>query len=236
MDLLKLQKLLDDHQTGMSDFQDDYLVTARAGGTTYGQYKQSLREVYKRFRGLRELVYGENGRKWLDIQIKKLEKRLDEDELDELDREELELELHHKIMLQEESDRAIKDTYREFMRFYQQAEMLKEKIGELTPEKRRELETDMWVYRAKEMAAIDFLQSGRVSQRTVEFVSVLPKDVRPKVYELVFKQENHSKLIADYINREDVYELPFEDMSIPKIELNNVEKLITLEEPVQEEK
>ena len=68
-----LKELLQDHQTGMSDFQDDYLVTARAGGTVYGQYKQSLRELYKRFRGLRELVYGEGGQKLLDIEIEELQ-------------------------------------------------------------------------------------------------------------------------------------------------------------------
>lgn len=34
--MIDLKELLDDHQTGMSDFQDDYLVTTKAGGTLYG--------------------------------------------------------------------------------------------------------------------------------------------------------------------------------------------------------
>lgn len=229
MNLQNLEQLLTDHQTGMSDFQDDYLVTARAGGTTYGQYKQSLRELYKRFRGLRELVYGENGKKLSDIEIRKFEKKLQNEDLDDLEREELEIKLKHKYLISEEGERAVNDTYREFIRFYQQAELLKEKVGELTPVRRRELETEMWVYRVKEMAAIDYLQHGRLQARTIEFVSVLPKDERPNIYNLIFNQENHDKLINDYVNREDIYELPFEEMEIKKIEMRDIEKLIEYE-------
>lgn len=229
MDLQNLERLLTDHQTGMSDFQDDYLVTARAGGTTYGQYKQSLRELYKRFRGLRELVYGENGQKLADIEVRKLEKKLQAEDLDDLDREELEIQLKHKYLIAEEGERAVNDTYREFIRFYQQAEILKEKVGELTPIRRRELETEMWVYRVKEMAAIDYLTQGRLSSRTIEFVSVLPKEIRPGMHDLIFNQDNHNKLINDYVHREDIYELPFEEMEIKKIEMSDVEKLIEYE-------
>ncbi len=229
MDLQNLGRLLTDHQTGMSDFQDDYLVTARAGGTVYGQYKQSLRELYKRFRGLRELVYGENGQKLSDIEVRKLEKKLQAEDLDDLDREELEIKLKHKYLIAEEGERAVNDTYREFIRFYQQAELLKEKVGELTPVRRRKLETEMWTYRVKEMAAIDYLTQGRLSTRTIEFVSVLPKEVRPDMYNLVFNQENHDRLINDYVNREDIYELPFEEMEIKKIGLRDIEKLIEYE-------
>lgn len=229
MDLKNLENLLTDHQTGMSDFQDDYLVTARAGGTTYGQYKQSLRELYKRFRGLRELVYGENGQKLSDIEVRKLEKKLQAEDLDGLDREELEIQLKHKYLIAEEGERAVKDTYREFIRFYQQAELLKEKVGELTPIRRRELETEMWVYRVKEMAAIDYLTQGRLSTRSIEFVSVLPEAVRSDIYNLIFNQDNHDQLINDYVNRKDIYVLPFEDMEIKKIEMSDVEKLIEYE-------
>lgn len=50
-----LRALLKDHQDGHSDFQADYFITLRAGGTPYGCYKQALRELSKRCRGLREL-------------------------------------------------------------------------------------------------------------------------------------------------------------------------------------
>lgn len=226
MNLQNLKQLLNDHQTGMSDFQDDYLVTARAGGTTYGQYKQALRELYRRFRGLRELIYGDNGRKSLDLKIKKLLRKLQDNGLDDIEKEEIELKLKHRYLMIEESERAIYDTHREFTRFYQQAELLKEKIGELTPIRRRELEIEMWIYRIKEMAALDFLQFGRLQKRTIEFISVLPKDKRQDIYDLVFDEKNHEKLIGDYINRENIYELSFEEIEIKNIEMKDIEKFI----------
>lgn len=227
MNLKNLKCLLDDHQTGMSDFQDDYLVTAKSGGTIYGQYKQSLRELYKRFRGLRELIYGENGRKFLDIEIRRLKEKLQgEKYLDSFEREELEIKLKHKCLIAEEANRAIYDTHREFTRFYQQAELLKEKVGELTSIRRRELETEMWIYRIKEMAALDFLQFSRLQKRTIEFISVLPKDKRQDIYDLVFNEKNHEKLISDYINRENIYELSFEEIEIKEIEIKKIENLI----------
>lgn len=236
MDLKNLETLLGDHQTGMSDFQDDYFVTARAGGTTYGQYKQSLRELYKRFRGLRELVYGEHGQKAMDIEVRKLEHKLENDDLDDFEREETELKLKHKYLISEENERSLNDTYREFMRFYQQAETLKERIGELTPERRRELEKDMWKYRVKEMAAIDYLQMGRLKNTTIEFLSCMPEEDRPELYELVFNPEGHQELINEYIHRKDVHQLPFNEMDIPKIDLKDVERLIEYKDPAMLDK
>jgi len=72
--MTQLKNLLDDHQTGMSQFQDDYFVTTRAGGTLYGQYKQSLRELYKRFRGLRELTCNQER---LSIDIEELKEKIE---------------------------------------------------------------------------------------------------------------------------------------------------------------
>jgi len=226
IDLKNLEKLLQDHQTGMSDFQDDYFVTARAGGTVYGQYKQALRETYRRFRSLRDLIYGEHGSKLLDIEIEELQEQYDEFEGREKDK--LEIKLKHKIMMKEESDRAIKDTYREFMRFYQQACLLKEKIGDITPESRRELELDMWIYKAKETAAWDMFQSGKLTQRTIEFVSAMPKKVRSEIYDLVFRDPQ--RVIDEYIGREDIYALDFEDMDLPKLDMGKIEKLLDMPE------
>lgn len=223
MNFEELGKLLEDHQTGMSDFQDDYLVTVRAGGTVYGQYKQALREVYKRFRGLRELVYGDRGRKILDLELEELQEEFDEME-EGREKDKLEIKIKHRIMLREESDRAIKDTYREFARFYQQASALKEQIGDLTPQKRRELEFDMWKFKAKEMAVFDMLQSGRVGQKPVEFISVLPKSIRDELFRDINNRPN--EIMDEYMNREEVHTLDFESMELPKLDISSVEGLI----------
>ena len=72
-----LMKLLDDHQIYHSDFQMDNFITIRSGETQYGQYKQALRELFKRYRGLKELY---TGRELLQVDIDELnEKHSDND-------------------------------------------------------------------------------------------------------------------------------------------------------------
>ena len=170
---MNLKTLLDDHQTGMSEFQDDFLVTVRAGGTEYGCYKQALRELYKRFRGLRESI--------CDRDILKIEIN----QLDKSDGEELKDKVEHrrKTMQMEECDRSIKDTQREFVRFYQQAIYLKEKIGELTDEKRKKLDMEMWEHKIKEMAVVDYNTRGVLSENTLTFVHACPKEMKLRLFE-----------------------------------------------------
>jgi hypothetical protein len=226
MDFNELGVLLKDHQTGMSDFQDDYLVTAKAGGTVYGQYKQALRETYRRFRGLRELIYGDRGRKMLDIEIEELQEKYDNME-EGRDRDRLEVKLKHRIMIREESDRAIKDTYREFIRFYQQSCALKEKVGELTPQRRRELEIDMWRHKAKGMICSDLSHSKFLSPKTLEFVTVMPKVVKQELFEILQDKEKLNRVKDEFLYKEEVYTLDFESMELPKLEdINNLDNLI----------
>jgi len=209
--MTQLKNLLDDHQTGMSQFQDDYFVTTRAGGTLYGQYKQSLRELYKRFRGLRELTCSQER---LIIDIEELEEKIDKSISFELKR--AKVDHKEKIMLMEESTRVIKDTEREFTRFYQQACFFKEQIGELTDEKRSKLDQEMWIFKVKEMALIDWVTTGYLRNSTYEFLNSLPKKLKQEV---ALEINNQDKLRDWYENREEI---------IPE-NLNNT-KIITTKE------
>jgi len=207
----QLKNLLDDHQTGMSQFQDDYLVTTRAGGTLYGQYKQSLRELYKRFRGLRELTCNQER---LIIDIEELGEKIEKLIGFELKR--ARVDHKEKIMLMEESIRVIKDTEREFTRFYQQACFFKEQIGELTDKKRNKLDEEMWVFKVKEMALIDWITTGFLRNSTYEFLNSLPKRLKQEV---ALEINNQDKLKDWYEKREEI---------IPE-NLNNT-KIISTEE------
>lgn len=198
-----LWKLLNDHQTGMSKFQDDYLVTTRAGGTLYGQYKQALREVYKRFRGLRQQIANH---KRLEIEIEELQFEISELEKsdvvkDNFTRRKKIVDLQEKTMLMEESTRAISDTKREFINFYRQAMYLKSEIGELTDERRDQLDTEMWIFRIKEMATIDFVTSGKLRNSTFEFIHALPEDLKRIVLPEI---KNAGQLIDWYENKQTV--------------------------------
>jgi hypothetical protein len=219
---MNLKTLLDDHQTGMSQFQDDYLVTTRAGGTLYGQYKQSLRELYKRFRGLRELT---SNSARLQIDIEELELQIkDNDDSFYIKRKKVDYK--EKVMLMEESQRAISDTKREFMRFYQQAAYLKEKIGDLTDEKRHQLDMDMWEFKIKEMAVIDWISSGRLRNSTFEFLHSCPKEMKKRLAETI-KPQNQDALIEWYDTKEELH-IP-EDL--PEIEMpNSIDEILSLQD------
>ena len=218
---MDLKTLLDDHQTGMSKFQDDYLVTLRAGGTLYGQYKQSLRELYKRFRGLRELTCKHER---LLIDIDELEEKIKTEEGFELKRSEV--DYTEKVMLTEESTRSINDTEREFKRFYQQASYLKEQIGDLTDEKRHQLDMEMWEFKVKEMAVIDLVTARQIRNVTYEFLSAMPKEMKRRI---ALELRDGDGLIEWYDTKEE-YHLPDK---LPEIEMPSIEKVLQLPSTIE---
>jgi len=184
-----LFELLKDHETGMSKFQDDYFVTMRAGGTLYGQYKQALRELYKRYRGLRESVF-EKQRK--DIDIEELRETAKTAE-SKFDRQRANVDLQEQIIKMEEADRVIKDTKREFINFYAQAIFYKEQLGELTEAKKDLLEREMWAHKCKGMAATDIILQGRFSSGTIDLLRSFPTEMRDSVLAEI---KNHDQLLG----------------------------------------
>jgi len=217
---MNLKQLLDDHQTGMSQFQDDFLVTTRAGGTLYGQYKQALRELYKRFRGLRELICKDER---LQVDIDELKDKIKMEEK-VFDLRRFKIDYKEKIMLMEESERAIKDTKREFNRFYQQAAYLKEQIGELTDEKRHQLDIEMWEFKIKEMIVIDLLSTGKVGNVTYEFLHACPKEMKIRMAKKFKNKDEMDSLIAWYYHKEE-YHIP---KDLPKVEFSNTKEMLLI--------
>jgi hypothetical protein len=186
--MINLDKLFADHQLYHSDFQMDNLITVRAGGTLYGQYKQALRELYKRYRGLKQLC---SERELLQVDIDELAVKKT---CNQFEARRNEINRKTKLLSMDELNKNIKDTEREFQRFYAQACALKEQIGELTPENRDKLDRDMWEYKLKEMAAIDFLSQGRLGNVTVETIAAAPIEMRKEILRLISPQ-NHGELI-----------------------------------------
>jgi len=200
--MIDIDTLLNDHQSGMSEYQDDYLVTTRAGGTLYGQYKQSLREMYKRLRGLRQGFLGPQGLQRLLLKIKYLTLLKYITYIIPYAGASVRVILSYCIERREEMERSIFDNYREFNRFYQQASALKKIIGDITPDARRTLERELWRYRVKEMAACDYMQHGRLKDVTIQFLTSMPKQDKSDLMPLIFGDEvAKQKLIDDYIFR-----------------------------------
>ena len=207
---MDLKELLKDHQLYHSSFQMDNFITVRAGETQYGQYKQTLRELFKRYRGLKELYVA---RELLQVDIEELEynnvtgfvKR----------RNDINLAKHRMNM--EDLERNISDTEREFKRFYAQADALKAQIGELTPEKRDHLDQEMWTHKLKTMVAVDYITKGRIGENALTFIRSIPKEMRKPLLAEIKDQ----KALLDWF---DDFDIPLPDI---QIEANvNVQKLL----------
>jgi hypothetical protein len=190
--MINLNELFADHQIYHSDFQMDNLITVRAGGTLYGQYKQALRELYKRYRGLKQL-YSE--KELLQVDIDELAAK---NSCNQFEQRRNEINHKTKLLSMDEMNKNIEDTEREFQRFYAQACVLKSQIGDLTPGKRDKLDREMWEYKLKEMAAIDILTTGHLGNVTYEMIGAVPVKMRFEVLELC---EDRKKLLEWFENK-----------------------------------
>lgn len=178
---MNIKELLDDHQLYMSTFQHEHLIIMRAGGTLYGQYKQALREMYKRLRGLRETVCD---RELLLIEIEEHEAKTT-NESDEFAKRKATVEAKRKTMQLEEINRVVDNTMREFISFYKQAVTLKGQLGEINAARRDELERELWEYQIVKMAQLDWASRGRVGENTLDYALSLDGEMRERVLGLI---------------------------------------------------
>lgn len=81
-----------------------------------------------------------------------------------------------------EDDEAV---MREIGEFVEIAEELSNRLGELTPERERELEIEMWRYKARKKLATDLLVYGRPSESTMDFILWLPEELRHSLLRVV---------------------------------------------------
>lgn len=174
----KLRKEFDgfiaDHEGGHSDLQMDYFITRRNGVTDYGMYRQALRELVKRYRGLKGLRI-DREEKLLEIERAEFEGSLVEDwyktrraGIDEA----------RARMQLEDIDMAIKETEREFERFFLQCRELRARLPELTKETRDKLEREHWKKKLEHEANIQNSSEVQgISASVLELSEALEKEM-----------------------------------------------------------
>jgi len=159
----------------------DYFITAKSGGTPYGMYRQALRELNARFDALEKSYFDEQK---LEVDIDELKDRtapnqpccdIYQDRRDRIALEEKTCQLEELLIRRE-------DILREFTRFYQQACILKEQVGELTPARRAELDREYWAHQLKCTAAVDIMTSGNLRSNTIENLAALPPEFRAPIF------------------------------------------------------
>ena len=171
-----LKDLLQYHVGSHTEFQQDHFITGRASRTAFGQFKQALRELYKRVRGNTDFGYTMES---LNIDVMELSARITSANYPnqyDLMRDELQLKKKKKELAQ--AKLSLNDNKRELVRFWQQACVLMEKLEKdapLTDDKLRDLDENMWVERAKELMAVDFMVHGRISKATLDLIMCMPQ-------------------------------------------------------------
>lgn len=167
------ERLLGDFQIYHSDLQVDSFIVNRAGGVTeYGKYFQCLREIHTRTTNLKDRRLA---LELLDIEIEEMESVV---HTDKFAARKARIEYQRKLNAREEMVRNIADTERELARFVAHAEQYKLSVGELTPERRAELDREQWTIKLMEYATLDCLYGGRPSRDTLEIMRSLPMDIR----------------------------------------------------------
>lgn len=159
----------DDYRTRHSEFQIDNFILTKGNWTTWGMYRQCLREVDSRERTKCEL---EEQLELLELDVSELES-----EGGAIDKRKA-IELRGKRRGVGYLKREIAENERELSRFREHEQRLKEIVGELTDERRSELEADHWATKTRLMAAIDLATVGSIQPNTIPMILCLPAEIR----------------------------------------------------------
>ena len=227
MSEISLRDIMSDHYIFHSRYQHDYLITAKGGGTIYGQYKQCLRELYARVGALRDTSYN---RDLTEIGIREIEFNLKIDKYpDSFSRERDEVELQYQYLVLESQARAYKETAREAQRFWEQAQHLKPLVGELNDKTRNKYEEEMWEYRLYYMAYLDYMIQGRLTTHALEHMLAAPPQIRKRAEKRVksfegqggvkLYIESRSQKLAKVISETPILKDPFPMIAEPFMEI-----------------
>lgn len=174
-----LALLVSDHQYFHSELQMDHFITTRAGGChPWGMYVQALRELESRHGAYHNLVLR---RRRLALEIQELELEVSRwrfTRRGRIRRRRARLELEEKQLGVRLIARMEPDREREFRRFFAQALAIREVLGDLTPERKRELDEDMWHHRLRQVLAIDFYLEGAPGASIMSILPALPRRMR----------------------------------------------------------
>lgn len=175
IDASTLRDLFAAHRPFHSAHQIDHYIIARSGGTPYGMFKQSVRELKARWSGL------------CSQYIEREELKRKTEHASDLER------ARHAIQL-DGLEGQIRDTEREFRRFYAHATKLKAHLGELTEDRIEALEAEHWMHKLKQQAAMDLLTAGRVQRDTLELLMALDPATRSPIMDLLSSPGGHAEL------------------------------------------
>ena len=178
--LNEADNLLSDYRSEHSEFQMAHFIVG-GQGDQWAQYRQVLRELAGRHAEIKKQIQA----------IDTLRQKIDHERHRWFGRGKIK-SLEENLTI---ARNAFKPKAREYFFFYKIARDLKRQIGEVPPQRRRKLDAEMWVEKARRMAAVDFLSIGGLQRSTVEFIVSFPRDMRRQIL-CDLRPENIQKLLS----------------------------------------
>lgn len=169
-----LEVFKDDYQMFHSAFQIENFILIKNGKTTYGIYKQCLRELLSRESSLRS-IYAQKMKQELDFE--ELEEKISKEvsvEGETIALRRLQIQRAEMAYGMKDILKVIKETEREYTHFYNAGVVLKEKLGDISGDKRETLEQELWVEQCKYKACSDIRMMKGISGETWGLVDSLP--------------------------------------------------------------
>jgi hypothetical protein len=231
-EIYKYEELIKDFDKYHSEFQQDNFIIGSSSGTIYGKYKQSLRELESRVNTLKNSIFDFENKKLdleklnLDVENNKLSLKSMKSELEEnnfgsdLDKslfvnsiKALEIDLKRLDMLKNrliislwDMENNILEIKKELIRFYEHAITYKKELGELSEDKKRQLEKEFWVDKAMNMASIDLIMTNSLQKPTYEMILSFPREERVGILNALRDKEKNAigNNIHKIENKEDV--------------------------------
>ena len=187
-----LDKLLKDYNPKHIRYQISNYIIALNGRTKYGQYKQVLREIFPR---VNNIAQADAEIKILELEIKNQEEPTFEKFGNKTEMEKIKQQRKHVQLKQQKDHLAIQ--LKEFKDFFSIALQLKEELGELTEERKEELEKEYWITTFKEKIALELACNGRVNEKTLETILAMPE--RAEILEHIKQLTNGGNKGFNYI-------------------------------------
>ena len=195
MDKTIIENLLKDNQNRHSDFQLENFVIKNKGNL-WVQYKKALGELQFRY----DEIQNHEAKK---DQLGALKKNKKFKALSFFSKKRRGFLSKLSIDIRS-NQKKIDNTYAEFNCILKIAKELKKEVGEVTDERRQQLELESWTAKGLKLAAIDILSSRTISKQTYEFIFSLPKDSQVRILK-TFSSHHPMKVLG--FSRDDIKQI-----------------------------
>lgn len=215
-----LEELKKDFQMFHSSIQIKDFILLKNGETEWGVYKQALRELTSREQSIRSM-YASIAKTKIDLEEiqDKLSKVAIPDK-DSFQNRRLKIQEAELIYSIKDAEVALKDVEREFSIFYNVAVQLKQKLGEITEERRKQLDRDYWVTHTKLMIARDLRNQHQLSAETIKMIEAFSTIEKNEILNflgpVMSKTEGAFKKMLDWETQTRNIQIDVETPTLPK--------------------